>query len=161
MSKKYIFDIDLTLYSNKDYIDSDNEEIFYNSFKPKNKLRQLLNENKGTKYLLTNANMEHADEVLEKLNLKDIFEDIISAYDVKEFKPTPDIYHVAQHEFEIKDSDTVYYFEDLAENLKGSKKLYNWKTVLIDPDSKKHSKKKYVDYTFKTIEDAMTFFNKE
>ena len=25
----------------------------------------------------------------------------------------------------------------------------------------KHSKKKYVDYTFKTIEDAMTFFNKE
>ena len=157
---KYIYDIDLTLYSNDDYNDndSDNDDKFYESFKPKNTLRKLLLSNKGTKYLLTNANMEHSEEVLERLNLKDVFEDIITAYDVKKFKPAPDIYHVAKSEFEIKDTDDVYYFEDLKENLKGSKKVYDWKTVLIDPEHD-ISKESYIDYTFKTIEDAMLFFN--
>jgi len=157
---KYIYDIDLTLYSNNDYTDDGNvdDDKFYESFKHKNILRKLLLSNKGKKYLLTNANMEHAEEVLERLNLKDVFEDIISAYDVKEFKPSSDIYHVAQNEFEIKDTDNVFYFEDLKENLKGSKKVYNWKTVLINPKSNV-SNESYIDYTFKTIEDAMLFFN--
>jgi HAD superfamily hydrolase (TIGR01509 family) len=157
---KYIYDIDLTLYSNDDYNDndSDNDDKFYESFKHKNILRKLLLSNKGTKYLLTNANMEHAEEVLERLNLKDVFEDIISAYDVKKFKPSSDIYHVAQSEFGIKDTDKVFYFEDLKENLKGSKKVYNWSTVLINPKSDV-SNESYIDYTFKTIEDAMLFFN--
>ena len=61
-------------------------------------------------------------------------------------------------EFEIDDKDKVYYFEDVKENLKISKELYNWSTVLIDPTND-DSKDEYIDYTFKTIEDAMTYFN--
>lgn len=157
---KYIYDIDLTLYSENDYKDSNDDDIFYGSFKKKPELKKLLEENPGTKYLLTNANMEHSSEVLNRLELADIFEDIITAYDVKEFKPKADIYYVAEHEFKLKNEDTVYYFEDLKENLEAAKKLTNWKTVLINPKSNV-SKESYIDYTFKTIEDAMIFFNKK
>ena len=159
---KYIYDIDMTLYSEKDYKDSKNEDKFYNSFKPKHQLRKLLKSTPGTKFLLTNANMEHTDAVLDKLDLKNVFDDCISAYDVKKFKPHHDIYHVAQSEFGIKQTDNVFYFEDLKENLLPAKKLYNWNTVLIDPYSNISGGggvKKYIDYTFKTIEDSMKFFN--
>jgi FMN phosphatase YigB (HAD superfamily) len=158
MSTKYIFDMDLTLYSKEDFIDDTDDEKFYNNIKQKNKLRELLLTNPSKKYLLTNASFEHANKVLEKLNLDNIFEDIISGYNIQVYKPTPYIYHEAQYEFEIDDKDKVYYFEDLKENLKISKELYNWSTVLIDP-THDDSKDEYIDYTFKTIEDAMTYFN--
>ncbi len=32
---KFVFDLDLTLYSDKDCIESNNERIYYNSFKEK------------------------------------------------------------------------------------------------------------------------------
>lgn len=67
------------------------------------------------------ASFEHADNVLEKLNLSNIFEDIISRYNLRVYKPPAYIYHEAQYEFEIDDKDEVYYFEDLKENLKISK----------------------------------------
>ena len=64
---KYIFDMDLTLYSKKDFIDDTyddtDDEKFYNSLKQKNKLRELLLANPSKKYLLTNASFEHADNV--------------------------------------------------------------------------------------------------
>ena len=157
MSTKYIFDIDLTLYSKKDYLEDTDDEKFYNSLKQKNKLRELLLANPSKKYLLTNASFEHAYNVLEKLNLDNIFEEMVNGYNLQVYKPTPYIYHEAQYEFEIDDKDKVYYFEDLKENLKISKELYNWVTVLIDPEND-DSKEEYIDYTFKTIEDAMTYF---
>ena len=82
---------------------------------------------------------------------------MVNGYNLQVYKPTPYIYQEAQYEFEIDDRDKVYYFEDLKENLKISKDLYNWITVLIDPESD-DSKEEYIDYTFRTIEDAMTYF---
>lgn len=157
MSTKYIFDIDLTLYSKKDYLEDTDDEKFYNSMKQKNKLRELLLANPYKKYILTNGSFEHAYKVLEKLNLENIFEEMVNGYNLQVYKPTPYIYHEAQYEFEIDDKDKVYYFEDLKENLKISKELYNWITVLINPDNDE-SPEEYIDYTFRTIEDAMNYF---
>jgi len=161
MTTKYIFDIDLTLYSKKDYLedtleDTDDEK-FYNSLKQKNKLRELLLAIPYKKYILTNGSFEHAYKVLEKTNLENIFEEMVNGYNLQVYKPTPYIYHEAQYEFEIDDKDKVYFFEDIKENLKISKDLYNWITVLIDPEND-DSKEEYIDYTFRTIEDAMTYF---
>mgnify|MGYP001294888525 CR=1 FL=1 len=154
---KYIFDLDLTLYSDKDYKDTQNYEEYYSSFTPKYLLSDLLKILKGNKYILTNANMAHANDVLDRLFLKNIFTDIIAS-DIAgdEYKPSPDIYHIAFHEFKINDDDNVYFFEDSLENLRAGKKYYNWKGVLIDPSRK--TKPKTADYMFKTIEDAIIFF---
>ena len=154
---KYIFDLDLTLYSDKDYKDTENYEEYYSSFRPKYLLSDLLKILKGNKYILTNANMAHANDVLDRLFLKNIFTDIIAS-DIAgdEYKPSPDIYHIAFHEFKINDDDNVYFFEDSLENLRAGKKYYNWKGVLIDPSRK--TKPKTADYMFKTIEDAIIFF---
>ena len=73
MNKKFIFDLDLTLYSERDYIDTENESKYYNSFKTKNFLRKLLLKLPYKKYIFTNANLEHAKVVLDKINLKNIF----------------------------------------------------------------------------------------
>ena len=156
---QYIFDLDLTLYSEKDFTDTDNEEEYYKSFKPKPQLAMLLNRLRGRKYILTNANIAHVDEVLCKLQLKNIFDDLMSSDVAKSYKPSQDIYHIANHIFEIdkhkkNKDDPVYFFEDMLENLVKGKKLYDWNQVLIDPKNMNHN----IDHCFKTIEDAISYF---
>ena len=153
---KYIFDLDLTLYSEHDFKDANDETEYYSSFRKKTFLKQLLNEVKGNKYLLTNANLAHTSLVLDKLNLLDVFRDVISSDIANSYKPYRLIYDIAIREFKIDKNEPVYYFEDLAENLKTGKKLYNWTTILISPTNVR--KPKYVDYVFNTIEDALLFF---
>ena len=92
MRTKYIFDIDLTLYSKKDYLedtleDTDDEQ-FYNSLKQKNKLRELLLAIPYKKYILTNGSFEHAYKVLEKTNLENIFEEMVNGYNLQVYKPS-------------------------------------------------------------------------
>lgn len=161
---QYIFDLDLTLYSKNDFTETDNEIEYYNSFKPKQKLGSILKSIKGRKYILTNANIAHVDEVLDKLNLKNIFDDMMSSDVADSYKPESNIYHISNHVFNLEkyksdESDPIYFFEDLSENLKKGKQLYNWNTVLISPNKVK--KTKYIDYVFDTIENAMLFFKQK
>jgi len=160
MNKKFIFDLDLTLYSERDYIDTENESKYYNSFKTKNFLRKLLLKLPYKKYIFTNANLEHAKVVLDKINLKNIFVNIMSS-DLAgdQYKPNLPIYHEVIKDFKIKEDDEIYFFEDQEINLKTAKEKFNWNTVLISPD--KYVKKKYIDYKFNTIEEAILFFNVE
>ena len=123
---KYIFDLDLTLYSEHDFKDSKNENEYYDSFRKKTFLKQLLTKLKGQKFLLTNANLEHTSAVLEKIGLMNLFKDVISSDIANSYKPYRLIYDVAIREFKIGKTDEVLYFEDLEENLRTGKKLYNW-----------------------------------
>ena len=140
-NSKYIFDLDLTLYSEKDYKDTENQKEYYESFKPKHLLADLLKMLLGNKFILTNANIPHAKDVLGKLELHNIFSDIIAS-DIAgdQYKPSPNIYHIANHEFKIKKTDTVYFFEDSLENIRAGKKFYKWAGVLIDPHRTKNQK---------------------
>jgi FMN phosphatase YigB (HAD superfamily) len=160
---QYIFDLDLTLYSHNDFKETDNEVEYYNSFQPKLKLANLLKNTNGRKYILTNANIAHVDEVLDKLQLKNIFDDMMSSDVADSYKPEGNIYHISNHIFQLEThkkntTDPVYFFEDLAENLQTGKNLYGWKTVLISPNKVTNRNKKYIDYTFDTIENAMQYF---
>lgn len=153
---KFIFDLDLTLYAETDYVDNESEKKYYNSFKNKNFVRQLLSQIPDKKYILTNANLSHASLVLKKTNLMNIFDDIISSDIANSYKPYRIIYDMAIKEFGIDNNEPVYFFEDQVDNLKTAKKLYNWTTILISPN--KARKNKFVDYVFTNIEEALLFF---
>ena len=92
---KFIFDLDLTLYAETDFVDNESEKKYYNSFKNKNFVRQLLSQIPDKKYILTNANLSHASLVLKKTNLMNVFDDIISSDIANSYKPYRIMYDVA------------------------------------------------------------------
>ena len=155
---KFIFDLDYTLYSANDCIETDNSNIFYNSFKKKKFMNHLLRQIDYEKYIFTNGSYSHAELVLKKLENEEMFKDVVSTDMVLDnLKPAPIMYEAAIKKFNIKKGEEVFFFEDSIENLEMAKKRYNWNTILIEPNSF-GKKSKYVDYRFKTIEEALLFF---
>jgi len=158
MTIKFVFDLDLTLYSDNEYNDTTNEDEYYNSFKRKPFLREILNSIPYPKYILTNASKDHAIDVLKKMGLLKCFKNIMSSDMFELYKPSIQTYKVAINLFKIKDTDTVYYFEDLAENLKPAKENYGWTTIWLTKDANAHRRKpKYVDHKFVSVEEAMLY----
>ena len=64
----YIFDLDWTLYSDTD-VDESTETKYYSSFKRKPFLNKLLNSLIGNKYIFSNGNEEHVNEVIDKMKM--------------------------------------------------------------------------------------------
>lgn len=155
--KKFIFDLDWTLYNRRDNIDESSNEAYYNSFKRKPFLKNLLKELKEDIYIFTNGNTIHAVEVLTRLGLKELFpnERIISRDNIKYLKPHPIGYYKVIQDFKISRTDEVYFFEDTIQNLLMAKKL-GWKTILISDHKTEYCN--YIDYTFSHIEEALLFF---
>ena len=168
MLPKLIFDVDYTLYNSKDIPIEENEteditEKFYSLFKPKHKLIELLKSYKGEIYVFSNGNLCHVQEVLDKTELSNLFDkDRMATLDNYLDKPKPYVkaYKYVIQKFSIKDSDVVYFFEDNLDNLKIAKQKYNWNSIFIDEKkttNKKKSHYKYIDYTFKDIEQSLSF----
>jgi len=153
---KYVFDLDFTLYSKGEFTQTENAEIFYNSFKFKPFLKHLFESIKHKKYIFTNGSLLHAENVLERMHLTDVISNIVSFDMIDVYKPDPRIYDYAIKKFEIHKKDTIIFFEDNLENLEVAKRVYNWITVLITP-GELHPKPTYVDYYFKNIEEALLF----
>ena len=153
--KKYIFDLDYTLYNNRDNIDNSSEINFYKSFRPKFFLYQTLQNLNEKTYIFTNGNTPHANFVLNKMGLKKFFpqKNIITRDDISKIKPHSEGYLLATKKFKLKKTDDIYFFEDTYENLKTAK-FFGWKTVLISPIKPPGP----VDYYFTNIEDALLFF---
>lgn len=163
MTTKFVFDLDMTLYSKFDFRQCASEEKYYDSFKQKHFLHAILARLPYDKYILTNATLDHALDVTKRIGIaKDIPESRIFSIDMadktlKIMKPDPIMYHMAIKKFGITPEDTIYYFEDLHENLQPVKRLYkNWKTIWICPD-KDHRKRfpKYADFIYPSIECAL------
>lgn len=157
MTIKFVYDLDLTLYSDNDYTDSEDENIFYNSFKRKPFLKEILQSIPHPKYILTNASKDHAEDVLKRMGIAKCFKNIMSSDMFDLYKPAIQTYKVAINLFKIKDTDRIFYFEDLAENLKPAKDNYNWTTIWLTKNTTNKRKPKYVDYKFSSIEEAMMF----
>lgn len=157
MTIKFVFDLDLTLYSENEYEEKD-DNVIYESFKKKPFLKELLNNIPYPKYILTNASKDHADDVLKRMGLYKCFKNIMSSDMFELYKPRIQTYMVAINLFKITDKDRVFYFEDLAENLKPAKENYGWTTIWLSKDAHRNKRKpKYVDYKFATVEEAMMF----
>ena len=135
-------------------------QINYDVVEPDIDLGNEIKKLNGKKYIFTNANLEHAEIVLEKLGMSSIFDGIFDISDGDYYpKPLIRVYEDFTKKFKIENSNTAM-FEDLHINLESAHKL-GWKTVWItnnveynlNKDVKIHkdiekvfNEKNYIDY---------------
>ena len=101
--KRFIFDLDWTLYNRRDNINETSYETYYNSFKFKRFLVEMLKELNEQLYIFTNGNRLHAIEVLGRLGLNQFFspDRIITRDDIQYLKPHPEGYTKVIRQFNI------------------------------------------------------------
>lgn len=123
--KYYIFDLDNTLYKlneNMKIVNTIDVTLL-------NKLKT-----QGTIIMFSNATYSHCDYWCSILNIKEYFPTIISADNLQHTKPNPLSYEKVIELSDIKNTDTVYFFDDIPINLYSASK-YNWNTYLINKDN--------------------------
>ena len=122
--------------SGNDKIDPDKflefvHDINLNSLQKDNNLRKILLLLPGKKYIFTNGTKKHAENVLKKLNLENIFQSIFGIKEANYLpKPNLETYNLFLKTYNI-DPKTSIMFEDMARNLIPAKEL-GMKTVLLE-----------------------------
>ena len=138
-----------------DYVHKVNLENLTECKDLKNAISQL----PGKKIIYTNGDLKHAENVLNKLKIKDLFDDI---FDIKKSslipKPNNESLISLIKFYNLNPMETVY-FEDIEINLKNAYHL-GITTFLID-HNKRSLKNSYVNYSFNTLISALNFLKKE
>ena len=98
-------------------------QLDYSIVEPNLKLNEEIAKLKGKKIIYTNANMQHASEVLVRLELTNMFDEI---FDIKmaDYIPKPDVspYRQIINKFDINPACAAM-FDDIAKNLVPAKNL--------------------------------------
>tara|TARA_B100001105_G_scaffold250822_1_gene239692 strand:+ start:307 stop:981 length:675 start_codon:yes stop_codon:yes gene_type:complete len=138
-------------------------KLDYSIVSPNLKLAKNLENLNGKKFIFTNANKKHADIILNKLQIADLFEGI---FDIKmaNYIPKPEIesYEKLIETYSINPNKTIM-FDDIAKNLvPASKKGFT--TVWIDVGHENFSddvasSKKYLDHQTKDLSNWLSNFN--
>ena len=106
-------------------------DINLNSLKEDSDLRKILLLLPGKKYIFTNGTKKHAENVLKKLNLENIFQSIFGIKEANYLpKPNLETYNLFLKTYNI-DPKTSIMFEDMGRNLIPAKEL-GMKTVLLE-----------------------------
>ena len=145
-------------------------DINLNSLKEDNKLRKILLMLPGKKYIFTNGTKKHAENVLKKLNLENIFQSIFGIKEANYLpKPNIETYNLFLKINNI-DPKTSIMFEDMGRNLIPAKEL-GMTTVLLErklPNkNNSEQKEKYKDLWNDVydadyiIDDIVKFLNNE
>ena len=125
-------------------------KLDYSIIKPDILMKNSLEKLTGRKIIFTNANKSHVDNVLNRLNINNIFD---SVYDITDadYYPKPDIrsYKSFVKKYNIDATKTIM-FDDIARNLVPASKL-GFTTVWIDIGKENYSddiknSKKYLNY---------------
>ena len=136
----------------------------YSIVGPNHKLNEELIKLKGKKIIYTNANMQHALDVLKRLELSSFFDEI---YDIKmaNYIPKPEIapYEQLIEQFSIQ-AESAAMFDDIAKNLVPAKKV-GFTSVWIDAGYENfsddiQSSKQYLDHKTTNITDFLENVNK-
>ena len=138
-------------------------KLDYSIVSPNLKLAKNLENLNGKKFIFTNANKKHADIILDKLQIANLFEGI---FDIKmaNYIPKPEIqtYEKLIETYNINPNTTIM-FDDIAKNLvPASKKVFT--TVLIDVGHENFSddiasSKKYLDHQTKNLSNWLSNIN--
>ena len=139
-------------------------KLDYSIVGPNHKLNEELKKLQGRKIIYTNANMQHALEILERIELSNFFEEI---YDIKmaNYIPKPELapykQMIAQFDIETKSSAM---FDDIAKNLVPAKNV-GFTSVWIDAGYENFSddiksSKQYLDYETTNITEFLEDVNK-
>ncbi len=176
IQKKYFLEYGTTLSGlmKKNNIDSDEflefvHDIDLDILKPDKKLNKIISNLPGKKFIFTNGSKKHAQNVLRKLEMNAIFDDI---YDIKDSnfipKPNMEAYTTFINKMGI-DVNKSIMFEDIARNLQPAKEL-GIISVLIQRDLPLKNDKfdikefellwKNNDYADYVTDDLVMFFNK-
>ena len=166
--KKYVFDLDDTLYPPVDmpspwmqsgFFGQSADWIvqpgFYECIQHDPELVALL-QGLGQTYIFTNASRDHMMHCLRRMDCVNVFTNGISREVYKgEYKPQRYPYMVAHYTFGLAGS-TVFFFEDSLPNLNTAKKL-GWNTIFIDHRRvlTRETKPPYVDAVFPDIKSAI------
>ena len=122
-------------------------------------LKNFISQLPGKKIIYTNGDSRHAENVLNKLNIKNLFDDI---FDIRKSnlipKPNKESLERLIKFYSLNPHETVY-FEDIEINLKNAYDL-GITTFLIDYN-KRALKNSYVNYSFNTLLSALNFLKKE
>ena len=122
-------------------------------------LKKSISQLGGKKIIYTNGDLKHAENVLNKLNILDLFDAI---FDIKKSslipKPNKESLESLINFYNLNPRETVY-FEDIEINLKNAYD-FGITTFLID-HNKRALKKSYVNYSFNTLISALDFLKRE
>ena len=148
-----------------DHFLSEVHQLDYSIVGPNFKLNRELKKLKGRKIIYTNANRQHANDILIRLELTNVFDEI---FDIKTAnyipKPEASPYEQIISEFNI-DPITTIMFDDIAKNLVPAKNV-GFASVWIDVGYENFSddiakSKKYLDYETKDLSLFLDEVNKE
>ena len=148
-----------------DHFLSEVHQLDYSIVGPNFKLNRELKKLKGRKIIYTNANRQHANDILIRLELTNMFDEI---FDIKTAnyipKPEASPYEQIISEFNI-DPITTIMFDDIAKNLVPAKNV-GFSSVWIDVGYENFSddiakSKKYLDYETKDLSLFLDEVNKE
>tara|TARA_B100000678_G_scaffold117978_1_gene99000 strand:+ start:342 stop:1019 length:678 start_codon:yes stop_codon:yes gene_type:complete len=148
-----------------DHFLSEVHQLDYSIVGPNFKLNRELKKLKGRKIIYTNANRQHANDILIRLELTNLFDEI---FDIKTAnyipKPESSPYEQIISEFNI-DPITTIMFDDIAKNLVPAKNV-GFASVWIDVGYENFSddiakSKKYLDYETKDLSLFLDEVNKE
>ncbi len=147
-----------------DYFLTEVHKLDYSIVGPNHKLNEELKKLKGRKIIYTNANMQHALNILERLELSNFFDEV---YDIKmaNYIPKPAIapYEQLIEQFNIN-TKSAAMFDDIAKNLVPAKKV-GFTSVWIDAGYENFSddikaSKKYLDHETTNITEFLENINK-
>ena len=138
-------------------------QLDYSIVEPNQKLNEELSKLNGKKIIYTNANRQHANEVLVRLELTDMFDNI---FDIKmaNYVPKPELHPYNQFidEFNINPSCAVM-FDDIAKNLVPAKNV-GFTSVWVDAGYENftddiESSKDSLDYKTKDLSSFLNGIN--
>tara|TARA_B100000965_G_scaffold405256_1_gene438544 strand:+ start:487 stop:1164 length:678 start_codon:yes stop_codon:yes gene_type:complete len=140
-------------------------KLDYSIIHPNNDLNKEISKLQGRKIIYTNANRQHVNEILLRLDLTNIFDEI---FDIKmaNYIPKPEInaYKDFIKRFNINPKTTIM-FDDIAKNLVPAKNV-GFKSVWIDlgieniSDDIKNSKR-FLDFETKDLSKFLYEINRE
>ena len=146
----WVFDLDNTIYNT--------DNVNYSNISIDNYLRCLLNNLEGNKYIFTNATLGHAQMVLKRLGILEIFDNIIDRNEMKTLKPHRQAFNYFIENTNLNRNRKTVFFEDTIDNLITSKRDFGWITVLISPEISRINNQ-YMDFIYRDIHTAVERFS--
>tara|TARA_B110000495_G_C22607828_1_gene363004 strand:- start:127 stop:609 length:483 start_codon:yes stop_codon:yes gene_type:complete len=149
----YVFDLDDTLI-----IHQKDKPIIYSNIYPDYELINHLNKLGGPCYIYTNGTGGHALDVIERMNIKNIFEKIYSRDTIPYMKPNYKSFTAVHDDLSLRDSDVkvVFFFDDMLVNLEAANRE-GWTTFWIHPDAIQGKYYPYVNQSFTDINKCLQY----
>lgn len=161
----WIFDLDETLYQIHNEFSQhtvkDGLYVDYSFLKEDKKLKILIKCLTGKKVVMTNSIMQHCNMVLNKIGIKNSFDNIFDRTIMKSMKPHPKTYVHLIKKLKITKKDICFFFDDSPVNLMMAKK-FGWTTILITPYPwRYYEAHNSIDFIFPNIHNAVAYFIKK